>query len=44
MYLIQPDVVYGEIEPEPVARVARIGADVQIVFKFADVVDPSKVS
>lgn len=43
-YLIEPDVVDGKIKPKSMSRIARIGTDVEIIFKVADVVDSSKIS
>jgi len=43
-HLIKTDVVDGEIEPKSVSRIAGIRTDVQVVFKFTDVIDPPQVA
>lgn len=42
--LIDPCVVHGKVKPHASAGVARVGSDIQIIFKLVDEVDAAKVA
>ena len=43
-YLVLFDILDGKVEPNPEARVARVGPNEQVVFEVGDVVDSAQVA
>ena len=44
VYLVQPDIVDGEVEPDPEAGVAGVWTDEEVVLILVDEVHPPEVT
>lgn len=43
-YLIKANIIDSKIKPKAMTGIARIWTNVKVIFKLADVVDPTKIS